>query len=169
LFSAKQEPANLLDQVGRADLPYHHVFIGKVRWCPTPTLQTQPCLELTSAKEARAENVSFGWWRPSPSSIYPLLEDMNRDELIKKRDDGKYEITDKGRDEIHWFHGPWTHTPRPASVEEMLNEIEAYLSYFEDLANSNKPKIEAHSNRIKTIKDRITKLADTVQGRQTAT
>ncbi len=115
------------------------------------------------------ENVSFGWWRPSSGSIYPLLEDMNRDELIKKREDGKYEITDKGRDEIHWFHGPWRHTPRPANVEEMLNEIEAYLSYFEDLANSNKPKIEAHSNRIKTIKDRISKLADTVQERPTAT
>ena len=118
---------------------------------------------------SEVENVSFGWWRPSPGSIYPLLEDMNRDELIKKREDGKYEITDKGRDEIHWFHGPWTHTPRPASVEEMLNEIEAYLSYFEDLANSNKPKIEAHSNRVKTIKDRISKLDDTVQARPTAT
>lgn len=113
---------------------------------------------------SEVENVSFGWWRPSPGSIYPLLEDMNRDGLIKKREDGKYEITDKGRDETYWFHGPWRHTHRPVSVEEILNEIEAYVSYFEDLANSNKPRIEVYSNRIKALKDRLSMLADRLQG-----
>jgi DNA-binding PadR family transcriptional regulator len=110
------------------------------------------------------ENVSLGWWRPSPGSIYPLLEDMNRDGLIKKREDGKYEITDKGRDEIHWFHGPWRHEHRPVSIDEMLNEMESYVSYFEDLNNSDRQKTQVYSNRLKTIRDRLSKLVDTLWG-----
>jgi hypothetical protein len=34
LFSAKQEPANLFDQVARADLPYHVFLPVKLRGGP---------------------------------------------------------------------------------------------------------------------------------------
>jgi DNA-binding PadR family transcriptional regulator len=99
---------------------------------------------------------SFGWWRPSPGSVYPLLEDLCQDGLIQKREDGKYEITDMGKEESSWSLGPWSNRPR--SVEEMLNEIEAYASYFEDLAMSDKAKIEASSSRIRVVADRFSKL-----------
>jgi DNA-binding PadR family transcriptional regulator len=101
---------------------------------------------------------SLGWWRPSPGSVYPLLEDMCLDGLIQRREDGKYEITDGGREETSWSFGPWSNRPR--SVEEMLNEIEAYASYFEDLAKSDKSKIETQSSRIKDVADRLSKLAN---------
>jgi DNA-binding PadR family transcriptional regulator len=105
---------------------------------------------------------SFGWWRPSPGSVYPMLEDMCQDGLIQKRDDGKYEITERGREETYWSFGPWSNRPR--SVDEILNEIEAYVSYFEDLARSDKSKMKAHSSRIKAVANRFSRLADPSQG-----
>src|SRR5712691_3664489 len=39
------------------------------------------------------ETMTQGWWRPSPGSVYPLLDQMTQEELLKKRDDGRYELT----------------------------------------------------------------------------
>jgi DNA-binding PadR family transcriptional regulator len=41
------------------------------------------------------ENMTQGWWRPSPGSVYPMLDEMVKDGLVKKREDGKYELTAK--------------------------------------------------------------------------
>ena len=41
----------------------------------------------------------------------------------------------------------------------MLREIEGYASYFEDLTKSDKARIEAHRERIKTLADRLAALA----------
>ena len=106
------------------------------------------------------EKASMGWWRPSPGSVYPLLEDMAQDGLVTRREDGKYEITNKGKDEIIWTHGPWRHSQRPATVEAMLNEIESYTSYFEDIARSDKSRISGYIDRIKAIQERLTSLTD---------
>ena len=103
-------------------------------------------------------NASFGWWRPSPGSVYPMLEDMCREGLIEKRDDGKYEITQRGKEESYWSFGPLSNRPR--SVEEMLNEIESYVSYFEDLAQSEKSRIEAYYGRMRAVADRFSRLTD---------
>ena len=100
---------------------------------------------------------SLGLWRPSPGSVYPLLEDLCQDGLIKKRDDGRYEVTGRGREESTWTIGPWSNRPR--SVDEMLSEIEAEVSYFEDLDKSDKSKIEAHQSRFKEVAERFSKLA----------
>src|SRR2546428_5135163 len=45
------------------------------------------------------EKMSWGGWRPSPGSIYPLLDQMVQEGAIRKREDGRYELTDKGKDE----------------------------------------------------------------------
>jgi DNA-binding PadR family transcriptional regulator len=109
---------------------------------------------------SEVEKASMGWWRPSPGSVYPLLEGMVQDGLVTRREDGKYEITNKGKDEMAWTRGPWRHFHRPATVEAMLNEIESYMSYFEDVAKSDKSKISKHADRIKTIKERFTSLTE---------
>src|SRR5271168_4604110 len=36
---------------------------------------------------------SHGWWKPSPGSVYPLLETLESEGTIKKMSDGRYEIT----------------------------------------------------------------------------
>jgi len=109
---------------------------------------------------SEVEKASMGWWRPSPGSVYPLLEEMVQDGLVTRRQDGKYEITNKGKDEMSWTHGPWRHSHRPVTVEAMLNEIESYMSYFEDVARSDKSKIGGYSDRIKAIKERFTSLTE---------
>ena len=100
------------------------------------------------------ETMTQGWWRPSPGSVYPILEDLGKEGLIRKRDDGRYELTSKGKESIEWpFGAP---SPHPQNVEDMLNEISGFVSYFEDLNRSDKPQLEPHKERIKGIVDRLT-------------
>ena len=48
------------------------------------------------------EGMSQGWWRPSPGSVYPLLETIAKEGSIKKREDGKYELTEQGKEGVGW-------------------------------------------------------------------
>jgi DNA-binding PadR family transcriptional regulator len=110
---------------------------------------------------SEVEKASMGWWRPSPGSVYPLLDGMVQDGLVTRHEDGKYEVTNKGKDEMAWVHGPWRHYHhRPTTVDAMLNEIESYMSYFEDVAKSDILKISGYSDRIKAVKERFTSLAE---------
>lgn len=99
------------------------------------------------------EGMSLGWWRPSPGSIYPLLEELAQEGLIKKRDDGRYELAEKGREEVGWPFGMTTR--RLTTVEDVLNEITGYLSYIEDLSRSDKSKVTPYVDRIRGITDRL--------------
>jgi DNA-binding PadR family transcriptional regulator len=60
------------------------------------------------------EEKSGGRWRPSPGSIYPTLQQLEDEDLVRSQErEGKrvYEITDKGREEAERRieeHGtPW--------------------------------------------------------------
>src|SRR5438132_610820 len=102
------------------------------------------------------ENMSQGWWRPSPGSVYPMLEEMVQDGLIKKREDGRYELTSKAQQEEEW---PFSnHFTGPRSIDAMLNEITGYISYFEDLTKTDRAKLESHKDKIRTIAERLTVL-----------
>src|SRR5256885_16993411 len=46
------------------------------------------------------DTMTQGWWRPSPGSVYPLLEQMTQEDLLRKRDDGRYELSPKAKEEI---------------------------------------------------------------------
>jgi DNA-binding PadR family transcriptional regulator len=102
------------------------------------------------------ENMSQGWWRPSPGSIYPMLEEMVQDGLIKKREDGKYELSAKAKDEDYWPFG--THFTGPRSVDAILNEINGYVSYFEDLTKTDSTKLKSYREKIKTMIERLSEL-----------
>ncbi len=102
------------------------------------------------------ESMSLGWWRPSPGSVYPLLDEMTKEGLISKNADGRYEITDKGREDLDWpFNAPSRHA---TSLEGMLNEMSGNLSYLEDLAKSNHAKLEPHMDRLRNLSDRLSEL-----------
>ena len=103
------------------------------------------------------EVMTKGWWRPSPGSVYPLLEALVQEELIRKRDDGKYELTQKAKEEIGWPFG--MHGGQPRTVEDMLKEIGGYVSYFEDLSKSDKTRVEPYKDRIKNIAERLAALS----------
>ena len=104
------------------------------------------------------EEMSQGWWRPSPGSIYPLLSELEKEGYIKKLDDGKYELTQKSKDELEW--PPWMMGPKQQRVEDILNEMNGYTSYFEDLSRSDRKKLEEHMDQVIRLRDRLSALAE---------
>ena len=103
------------------------------------------------------ESFTRGWWKPSPGSIYPLLESLAQEGLILKKEDGRYELAPKARQELGWSHGGM-HSGRPQSIDDMLSEIGGYISYFEDLAKSDKARLEPSKAKIKEIAGRLAAL-----------
>jgi DNA-binding PadR family transcriptional regulator len=94
--------------------------------------------------------------RPSPGSVYPMLKKMVAEDLITKLEDGKYDLTDTGRETVHEIFG---HIYRPnrsdrgsLAIESALMEIENYVSYLEDI---KKEKLIPHEEMIKSLSERI--------------
>ena len=58
---------------------------------------------------------------------------------MKRTEDEKYELTDKASEQMEWSFGP--PSTKPQTVEEMLNEISSYVSYFEELSGSDRSKL----------------------------
>jgi DNA-binding PadR family transcriptional regulator len=102
------------------------------------------------------EEMSQGWWRPSPGSIYPLLEELLREGLIQKKDDGRYELTAKTREEVDWL--PGMGGTRPQGVQEMLHEMEGFASYLEDLGKTG--KVQPYKDTIRKIAQRLQSVAE---------
>ena len=102
------------------------------------------------------EIASQGWWRPSPGSVYPLLEELQKDGCIRKLEDGKYEITQRGKEEFEW---PWGMPKKqPRTMDEVLTEISGYVSYLEDIAKADSSKIAPYAPKIKDLQSRLSKL-----------
>ncbi len=103
------------------------------------------------------ERMTQGWWRPSPGSVYPLLEQLASEGMIKKRDDGRYELTDKAHEEMDWTFGPGFRRPR--TPEDMLAELGGFVSYLEDLKRTDPLKAAPLLLGAKELADRLTKLS----------
>jgi DNA-binding PadR family transcriptional regulator len=104
------------------------------------------------------EITSQGNWRPSPGSIYPLLDELTKEGSIIKREDGRYEITEKGKQEFEWPYG--IHTRQPRSIEGTIEEMNSYISYLEDLKQIDSAKIAPNLDKLKLVRDRLTTLID---------
>jgi len=105
------------------------------------------------------ELASHGHWRPSPGSIYPLLDHLCKEESISKREDGRYEITEKGKKEFEWPYEMYSKQPR--SADGAIEEINGYISYLEDLKRMDPSKINSNVDKLKNVRDRLTTLIDT--------
>jgi DNA-binding PadR family transcriptional regulator len=105
------------------------------------------------------ERMTQGWWRPSPGSVYPVLEQLTKDGMVKKRDDGRYELTEKASDELEGSFGP-AFGRRERSVDEMFDEVSGLVSYMEDLARSDPKKLEEHRGQLKALSDRLSKMLE---------
>jgi DNA-binding PadR family transcriptional regulator len=99
------------------------------------------------------EDMTQGWWRPSPGSIYPLLDSLLQEGLIKKTPDGKYELTEHSRREIEW--PPGMPGGPPQNIQGMLQEMNGYVSYFEDLSKSDPTKMSLHKSEVRRIAERL--------------
>jgi DNA-binding PadR family transcriptional regulator len=108
------------------------------------------------------EEMSQGWWRPSPGSIYPLLDSLVQEGLIQKRQDGRYELTAAGRQSMEMPWGPWgpwgMREPHAQGVEGVLADMGGYVSYLEDVSRSDRPGIDRNRKSIKDLADRMSAL-----------
>ena len=104
------------------------------------------------------EEMTQGWWRPSPGSMYPLLNELQREGMIQKRDDGRYEITKSTRAELEGM--PGMGRGQPHGIADMLNEIEGYVSYFEDVDKSDPSKLQPLREGMKRIAERLVRLSE---------
>jgi len=100
------------------------------------------------------ERMTQGWWRPSPGSVYPVLEQLTKDGMVKKREDGRYELTEKASDELE---GSFGHSfgRRERSVDEMFDEVSGLVSYMEELVKSDPAKLKEHREQLEALADRL--------------
>ncbi len=106
------------------------------------------------------ERMSMGAWRPSPGSIYPLLNNLQEEGLIRKRDDQRYELTSAGAEEIGFSGHRQSHSHGAAySTEGALAELESYVSYLEDLP---KDKLRPAEARLARIAERLQRLKESL-------
>jgi len=107
---------------------------------------------------AQIDRMTMGWWRPSPGSIYPLLEQMEQEKLVQKNPDGRYQLTESGRSGPDWLRGMFPGVMGPRNPEDAVREIEAYARYLEDFARTDRDRMRAVSERISTIARRLESL-----------
>jgi DNA-binding PadR family transcriptional regulator len=103
------------------------------------------------------ERMTQGWWRPSPGSVYPLLEQLTNEGMIRKREDGRYELTEKASEEMEWSFGP-SFRKQP-SMDEMINEISGFVSYLEETNRTDRAKTAVYSQKMKELAERLSSLA----------
>jgi DNA-binding PadR family transcriptional regulator len=105
------------------------------------------------------ERMSMGAWRPSPGSIYPLLNNLLEEGMIRKRDDQRYELTSAGAEEIGFGGHRHGHQQASYSMEGALDELESYVSYLEDIPREKLKPAEA---RLARIAERIQRLKESL-------
>lgn len=103
------------------------------------------------------ESMSYGAWRPSPGSIYPLLGKMVEEKLIVKREDGRYVLASEGYDRINFFGEGMGN--KPYSVSNILAEFDNYLSYMEDL---QKDKVLPYEGKLGMVIERMSRLKESL-------
>jgi len=105
------------------------------------------------------DRMTMGWWRPSPGSIYPLLEELEKDGLAKKQADGRYQLTEKAEAGPSWMGpgGMFGHSPRDA--EETVTALEGYAQFLEDLANAPRSRLPQYKERLVAVAARLQRIA----------
>ena len=103
-------------------------------------------------------------YRPSPGSVYPMLKKMVIEELLIKREDGKYELTGKGKKILEKLYGrfkPHEKMDRGEySITRALTEIEGYVSYLEDIKEE---KLAPHGELIGELSQRLEAIKNSIQ------
>jgi Transcriptional regulator PadR-like family len=105
------------------------------------------------------EVMTHGWWRPSPGSVYPLLDEMVKDGTIRKRPDNRYELTTPPNSQ-DWPFGPfgWRMGGGPRTPQEIVQEISGLTAYLEDLRHSQPHATDPIQSDLDAVAERLRKL-----------
>jgi DNA-binding PadR family transcriptional regulator len=100
----------------------------------------------------KMQEMSRGWYRPSPGSIYPLLEQLEKEGLVAKDSDGRYELTARYREE--------SGSTSAADIGMTLTAMESNASYLEDLHRGDAAILAKHKDRIEKLAKRLDALKE---------
>jgi DNA-binding PadR family transcriptional regulator len=101
------------------------------------------------------ERMSAGYWRPSPGSVYPLLEELTQEGLVRRREDGRYELLKSASGESGWRFA----APGPRTAEEAVRDLGALAAYLEDLSRADAKALAGSQPALREAIERLTKLA----------
>jgi DNA-binding PadR family transcriptional regulator len=105
------------------------------------------------------DRMTMGWWRPSPGSIYPLLEQLEKDKLVTKQPDGRYRLADEVRRGPEWMReGGFPGGRGPRTSEDAVRELEAYTQFLEDLITADRGQLSQVQPRVRQVADRLGRL-----------
>ncbi|AHC51331.1 PadR family transcriptional regulator [Sulfolobus acidocaldarius SUSAZ] len=92
--------------------------------------------------------MSWGMWRPSPGSVYPLLNKLLEEGAVRKEGGDRYQITDKGIKEIEHF----ILVRNRSKTEDAIEELQGLLNFFKEI---NREELALHKENIIDILKKI--------------
>jgi DNA-binding PadR family transcriptional regulator len=105
------------------------------------------------------EEFTWGFWKPSPGSVYPLLKQLEAEGLVRRRQDGRYELTEAGGSAARLI--PWARIPRPGSpksIDEVVEELESWAMYLLDVAVTGPDRVAPYRERIRQVGEMLLKI-----------
>jgi len=101
----------------------------------------------------KLQEMSRGWYRPSPGSIYPLLEQLEREGMIRKNQDGKFELAPEFAKK----------SGVADDVASALSALESNASYLEDIKRADAARLQKCADRIEKLAKRLEALNGATQ------
>jgi DNA-binding PadR family transcriptional regulator len=101
----------------------------------------------------RFQDMSHGWYRPSPGAIYPLLEQLEKAGLTTKNKDGRYELTSAYADQ----------SGVGDDLTSALSAIESNTSFIEDLWRADPARLSKCKDRVERVAKRLDGLNGALQ------
>ncbi|MFP3226032.1 MAG: PadR family transcriptional regulator [Sulfolobaceae archaeon] len=97
--------------------------------------------------------MTWGWWRPSPGSVYPLLNKMVEDGVVVKGEEDKYVITQKGMKELESIFP----LNRRSNIEDAIEELEGLANFFNE---APREQVIQYKERIMSALNKIRKVVE---------
>ncbi len=106
---------------------------------------------------------SNGRWRPSPGSVYPALSHMEEKGFVKRDNDGRYSITEEGRNEMKKYDDMVKNLIGTENVNDILEETTANLTYIIetfDYSRFDPSKINDMKTKLMAVLEKIKESED---------
>jgi hypothetical protein len=97
------------------------------------------------------EVMTHGWWRPSPGSVYPLLEEMVSEGSLQKREDHRYVV-------LQPTNIAWPGPPGPRTPADVARELSGLTAYLEDLKRTEPTTTQPIQAELDAVADRLRRL-----------
>jgi len=101
----------------------------------------------------KLQEMSHGWYRPSPGSVYPILEQLEREGLIAKNKEGKFQLTAA-------FGGGQAGS---GDISDAITTMESNASYLEDLQKTGPAGLAGYRERLDKLSKRLASLSTSQQ------